>query len=92
MEDGIAGVMVFFALAFVVTALMLYFYTRSLRITLLALVVALLRGRLAAWLAAAAWLWHRPDVNPRALPHLLDRGVARGPDDQRLEAGSGAGP
>ncbi|MGE8365938.1 efflux RND transporter permease subunit [Cupriavidus sp.] len=41
-EDGIAGVMVFFALAFVVTALMLYFYTRSLRITLLALVVALL--------------------------------------------------
>ncbi|KJK19751.1 transporter [Burkholderiaceae bacterium 16] len=41
-EDGIAGVMVFFALAFAVTALMLFFYTRSLRITLLALVVALL--------------------------------------------------
>ncbi|MDF3832715.1 efflux RND transporter permease subunit [Cupriavidus basilensis] len=46
-EEGIAGVMVFFALAFVVTALMLYFYTRSLRITLLALVVALLP---VAWL------------------------------------------
>jgi len=41
-EEGIAGVMGFFALAFAVTALLLWLYTRSLRITLLALVVALL--------------------------------------------------
>ncbi|WP_455288619.1 efflux RND transporter permease subunit [Cupriavidus necator] len=41
-EEGIAGVMGFFALAFAVTALLLCLYTRSLRITLLALVVALL--------------------------------------------------
>jgi len=41
-EEGIAGVMGFFALAFVVTALLLWLYTRSLRTTLLALVVALL--------------------------------------------------
>ena len=41
-EDGIAGVMGFFALAFAVTALLLWLYTRSLRITVLSLVVALL--------------------------------------------------
>ncbi|WP_354683591.1 efflux RND transporter permease subunit [Cupriavidus necator] len=41
-EEGIAGVMGFFALAFAVTALLLWLYTRSLRITLLSLVVALL--------------------------------------------------
>ncbi|NOV26554.1 RND family transporter [Cupriavidus necator] len=41
-EAGIAGVMGFFALAFAVTALLLWLYTRSLRITALALVVALL--------------------------------------------------
>ncbi len=41
-EEGIAGVMGFFALAFAVTALLLWLYTRSLRITVLALVVALL--------------------------------------------------
>ncbi|CAG2157982.1 hypothetical protein LMG31506_06192 [Cupriavidus yeoncheonensis] len=41
-EAGIAGVMGFFALAFAVTALLLWLYTRSLRITVLALVVALL--------------------------------------------------
>ncbi|WP_042883158.1 efflux RND transporter permease subunit [Cupriavidus necator] len=41
-EAGIAGVMGFFALAFAVTALLLWLYTRSLRISLLALVVALL--------------------------------------------------
>ncbi|WP_011297738.1 efflux RND transporter permease subunit [Cupriavidus necator] len=41
-EEGIAGVMGFFALAFAVTALLLWLYTRSLRTTLLALVVALL--------------------------------------------------
>ncbi len=46
-EDGIAGVMGFFALAFAVTALLLWLYTRSLRITALALVVALLP---VAWL------------------------------------------
>ncbi|WER48853.1 efflux RND transporter permease subunit [Cupriavidus sp. WKF15] len=41
-EEGIAGVMGFFALAFAVTALLLWLYTRSLRITVLALAVALL--------------------------------------------------
>lgn len=41
-EEGIAGVMGFFALAFAVTALLLWLYTRSLRITVLSLVVALL--------------------------------------------------
>ncbi len=41
-EQGIAGVMGFFALAFAVTALLLRLYTRSLRTTLLALAVALL--------------------------------------------------
>lgn len=46
-EEGIAGVMGFFALAFAVTALLLWLYTRSLRITVLALVVALLP---VAWL------------------------------------------
>ncbi|CAN7640942.1 efflux RND transporter permease subunit [Cupriavidus necator] len=46
-EEGIAGVMGFFALAFAVTALLLWLYTRSLRITLLSLVVALLP---VAWL------------------------------------------
>ncbi|KWR83084.1 efflux RND transporter permease subunit [Cupriavidus sp. IDO] len=46
-EAGIASVMAFFALAFAVTALLLWLYTRSLRITLLALVVALLP---VAWL------------------------------------------
>ncbi|SOY60312.1 putative predicted exporter of the RND superfamily; putative membrane protein [Cupriavidus taiwanensis] len=46
-EAGIAGVMGFFALAFAVTALLLWLYTRSLRITALALVVALLP---VAWL------------------------------------------
>lgn len=46
-EAGISGVMGFFALAFAVTALLLWLYTRSLRITLLSLVVALLP---VAWL------------------------------------------
>ncbi|RDK09260.1 efflux RND transporter permease subunit [Cupriavidus lacunae] len=46
-EEGISGVMGFFALAFAVTALLLWLYTRSLRITLLSLVVALLP---VAWL------------------------------------------
>lgn len=40
--DGLVGVFAFFLLAFVVTAVLLYAYTRSLRITAVALVVALL--------------------------------------------------
>ncbi|MFC6521089.1 RND family transporter [Undibacterium arcticum] len=40
--DGINGVMAFFGIAFVITAALLFFYTRSGRMTLLALTVALL--------------------------------------------------
>ena len=40
--QGLIGVFAFFALAFVITLLLLYFYTRSLRITVVALIVALL--------------------------------------------------
>lgn len=39
---GLAGVVLFFAIAFAITAVLLYFYSRSLRLTTLALVVALL--------------------------------------------------
>ncbi len=40
-SDGARGVIAFFALAFVITALLLYFYSGSLKLTLLALVCAL---------------------------------------------------
>ena len=40
--DGINGVMAFFGIAFLITAALLYLYTRSRRMTLLALAVALL--------------------------------------------------
>ncbi|MGB1581045.1 MAG: efflux RND transporter permease subunit, partial [Nevskiales bacterium] len=40
--NGLLGVFAFFALAFVITVVLLYLYTRSLKITLTALVVALL--------------------------------------------------
>ena len=49
-ENGIAGVMAFFALAFLVTAALLFAYTRSLKTTVLALVVALLP---VVWLLGA---------------------------------------
>ncbi|WP_455775554.1 efflux RND transporter permease subunit, partial [Burkholderia stabilis] len=49
-ESGIAGVMAFFALAFLVTAALLFAYTRSLKTTALALVVALLP---VVWLLGA---------------------------------------
>lgn len=39
--DGAIGVLVFFAVAFAITAVLLYFYSGSLRLTLLALVIAL---------------------------------------------------
>lgn len=39
---GLSGVIVFFAIAFVITALLLYFYSRSFKLTSLALVVAML--------------------------------------------------
>ena len=40
-SDGARGVIAFFALAFVITSLLLYFYSGSLKLTLLALVCAL---------------------------------------------------
>lgn len=49
-EAGIAGVMAFFALAFVITAALLFVYTRSLKTTGLALCVALLP---VVWLLGA---------------------------------------
>ncbi|MBN3857198.1 MMPL family transporter [Paraburkholderia sp. Ac-20340] len=49
-EAGIAGVMVFFGIAFAITALLLLAYTRSLRTTALALCVALLP---VVWLLGA---------------------------------------
>ena len=39
---GLVGVFAFFALAFVITLLLLFFYTRSIRMTVTALIVALL--------------------------------------------------
>ena len=41
-EEGITSVLIFFAVAFLITTLMLYFYTRSGKTTLLALLVAML--------------------------------------------------
>ncbi|CAB3785862.1 hypothetical protein LMG28688_02125 [Paraburkholderia caffeinitolerans] len=49
-ESGIAGVMVFFGIAFAVTAALLLLYTRSLKTTALALCVALLP---VVWLLGA---------------------------------------
>jgi predicted RND superfamily exporter protein len=49
-EDGISGVIGFFALAFLVTAALLLFYSRSLKTTALALLVALLP---VVWLLGA---------------------------------------
>lgn len=40
--SGLVGVFAFFAIAFVITLILLYLYTRSLRLTMVALVVALL--------------------------------------------------
>src|SRR3546814_18336123 len=40
--SGLVGVFAFFAIAFVITLVLLYLYTRSVRLTLVALVVALL--------------------------------------------------
>ncbi len=45
--DGAVGVIAFFGLAFVITALLLFFYSGSLRLTMLALVCALMP---VAWL------------------------------------------
>ncbi len=39
---GLLGVFIFFGIAFLITALLLFWYTRSLRVTVVALVVALL--------------------------------------------------
>lgn len=49
-ESGIAGVIAFFAVAFLITAVLLFAYTRSLRTTVLALLVALLP---VVWLLGA---------------------------------------
>ncbi|QQX89153.1 MMPL family transporter (plasmid) [Cupriavidus necator] len=49
-EEGISGVIAFFALAFLITAVLLLVYTRSFRTTLLALSVALLP---VVWLLGA---------------------------------------
>lgn len=40
--QGLVGVFAFFAIAFAITALLLYWYTRSLRVTIVALLVAML--------------------------------------------------
>jgi predicted RND superfamily exporter protein len=49
-ESGIAGVIAFFAVAFLITAVLLFVYTRSLKTTVLALIVALLP---VVWLLGA---------------------------------------
>ncbi len=83
---GAAGVLVFFGIAFVITALLLYWYSGSLMITALALICAIvpviwLLGLLPVFGSGA-----RPDVDPGAVPDLLDRRLARGADDERLAA------
>ena len=83
---GAAGVLVFFGVAFVITAVLLYWYSGSFMITVARAHLRDRAGDLAARPAAGLRARPRPDVDPGAVPDLLDRRVARGADDERLEA------
>ena len=87
---GAAGVLVFFGVAFVITAVLLYWYSGSFMITSLALICAIVPVDLAARLAARLRPGPRPDVDPGAVPDFLDRRVARSADDECLEARNAA--
>ena len=77
---------VFFGVAFVITAVLLYWYSGSLVLTVLALICAIVPVIWLLGLLPVFGLGPRPDVDPGAVPDLLDRRVARGADDERLEA------
>ena len=83
---GAQGVLLFFALAFVITALLLFWYSGSLKLTFWALIVAMVPVIWLLGVLPLLGLDPRSDVDPGAVPDLLDRRFARRADDQRLEA------
>ena len=70
--DGLSTVIGFFVVAFFITAALLWIYTRSLKLTVVALIGAA-AGDLVARAAAVAGAGHRPDVDSGTLPDLLHR-------------------
>ena len=89
--EGAIGVLAFFAVAFVITAILLYVYKRSLSLTILTLVCALMP---VIWLLGLLPLLGY-GIDPMSIlvpvPDLLDRRQPRRADDQRLETGDAAG-
>ncbi len=81
---GAARVVLFFLIAFLITAIFVYVYSQSIKLTLIVARLLADRGRLAARAADAARLRHRPDVDPGAVPRLRDRGQPRRADGERV--------
>ena len=87
--NGLIGVFAFFALAFLITLALLFCLHALAPPDAGGAGGGAAAGAVADRHAAADRLRHRPDVDPGAVPDLLDRRVARGADDQRLAARSG---
>ena len=80
--DGAIRVMTFFGITFLITALFVYAYTRSVRLTVPAARMLPDRGDLAARRTYRARVRRRPDVHPGAVPGVRDRGEPWGPDGE----------
>ena len=83
---GAAGVLLFFGIAFVITAVLLYWYSGSLVLTVMALICAIVP---VVWLLGLLPVFGL-GLDPMSIlvPFLIFSiaRVARGADDQRLEA------
>ena len=87
--EGLTTVISFFVIAFVITGLMLWLYSRSWRLAPDAGGVGrgFVAGGLAAGPASFAGAGDRPDVDSGAVSDFLHWRVPRSADDQCLEAG-----
>ena len=81
---GAARVVLFFLVAFLITAIFVYVYSQSFKLTADRRRLLADRRDLAARAADPARLRHRPDVDPGAVPDLRDRGQPRRADGERL--------
>ena len=82
-SDGATRVLLFFAIAFLITAIFVYVYSQSIRLTIVPLACSLIAVIWQLGLLTAARLRHRPDGHPGAVPDLRHRRQPRRADGQR---------
>ena len=85
--DGLLKVMAFFAVAALIATAIIYAYTRCVRSTALVIACSLVAVVWQLGPRGALRLRARPLLDPRAVPRVRDRRVARRAEDERHHAG-----